>query len=454
MQFKLIYLSNKKMFFVDIHIHPTLKPFTNDSNIFDSTKNNHKRNPLLRFLLNLLTKDIPKESQTNLKSLINGNFRIVVFSLFAIEKEFFNSKITPKFLDKSSLEIITGVPQEKLTEDYWSYINKEMEWLTNQSINNSSIYNFVIAKNYTHIDRVMKKNPKTLMMIPSIEGIQCFLHHDEIYLPNKKDLVLKRIDELTFKPLFITFNHHFWNGFSSHANSVQSYLYDQENFFNGITPDGLEIIDHLINKGILIDIKHFDAQSRIDFYKHIKGKNIPIICSHTGISTYNTLDDMINGNPNKKNKDSYFHEMEINLSGEDIREIVNSGGLIGIQFDKKRLVGSKVKITNSNVVEVVLANILKCVEFGGMETWNYITIGSDFDGIISHLPGLKKSSDFTNFYFNLINFMMNPKDITWKRNRIYSITEINNLIGNRCVKELVDRIFGLNAKEFLKRNFN
>lgn len=440
--------------FIDIHTHPTLKPFTNNGNIFIEHKNNQKSknvfHKLVKSIISLLTKDIPKHSQSHFQSLIQGNFNIIITSFFALEKEFFNTKILPKKLDLPLLSHLTGVPENKVTLDYYNFIYNEMLWLKEQEKNNTQLYNFVIAKNYSHIERIHRKNPKTLCVIPSIEGIQCLLTYDELKNPNK-ELLLSRLDSLPLKPFFITFNHHFWNGLSSNADSVQSFLFTQKNEFKGISPLGLEIIDSLIERGILIDIKHFDGDSRRDFYNHIRGKNIPIICSHTGISTWENLSDI--KDDHKRNKKSFFHELEINICGEDVREIVNSGGLIGIQMDKKRLVGSRVKITEDNVTEVIIANILKCVEFGGIQTWNHISIGSDFDGMITHLPGLLKSEDFPKLYFEILNFLICPKDILFKGDLIYSKEKIDSLIGGRYVKELVDRIFGLNAKEFLKRNF-
>jgi hypothetical protein len=437
--------------FVDIHIHPTIKPFTNDGNVFKEHINTKPKKNIAKWLISILTKTIPKYSQSDFSTLIQGNFRIVIISFFAIEREFFNSKILPKFLDKPIVSHLTGIPEEKFTDDYFQFLMDEMLWLINQQNNNTNLFQFAIAKNYTHIERLLKRNPNILCVIPSIEGIQSLLRYDEIDKPNKIDLIEERLDLLPLKPFFITLNHHFWNGISSHAQSTQKFLFNQESNFKGITDEGFRIIDLLLDKGILIDIKHLDKCSRKQYYDYIKGKNIPIICSHTGISTFNNLSDI--KDDVKKNKISYFHELEINICGEDIREIVNSGGIIGLQLDRKRLVGSRNKITEKNYVEVVVANILKCVEFGGIQTWNHLAIGSDFDGMISHLPNVKKSSDITNLYYDILNFLICPKDIEWSGGIIYSVKDINNLIGDKCVKELVDRVFGLNSKEFLKRNF-
>jgi hypothetical protein len=62
---------------------------------------------------------------------------------------------------------------------------------------------------------------------------------------------------------------------------------------------------------------------------------------------------------------------------------------------------------------------------------------------------------FLILIFNkILNFLICPKDILFKGELLYSKEKINSLIGNKDIKELVDRIFGLNGKEFLKRNFN
>lgn len=475
------------MFFVDIHIHPTLKPFKRNEtrNLFNFE--NYERffkpsnffSKLLSKLFKIITLEIPKYSQSNINSLYAGNFKVAIISLFSLEDEFKKSNILNKKLSLDMFSLTVGIQQKNLLnkfekENYFFQLKKEYEFLLKNQDSNK-IINYKLVKNFKEIQKSIKQKNNEICIINSIEGIQCLSGCEEINNSSSSELLsitkknIQEIKKWEFPPLFITMNHHFWNGFSSHAPSVTKIfgkpIFNQQNKFNGINIEGKEVIKELLSnengKRILIDIKHFDAQSRKDFYQIIKKNkiNAPIICSHTGINTYEKLDDIINGNPFEKNNKSYFHEWEINLCKEDVVEIVDSGGIIGIQFDFKRLCGKgikkKIKNDKIKIIDLIFANILKTIEFGGEKSWNHICIGSDFDGMISKIPFYSKSSDFNDLYNDMNDYFEHLKEIRNPKTNdiIFSENQIENLIGSRDKKEIIERFFGINSMEFLKRNF-
>uniref|UniRef100_UPI0035947C05 membrane dipeptidase n=1 Tax=Pricia sp. TaxID=2268138 RepID=UPI0035947C05 len=134
-------------------------------------------------------------------------------------------------------------------------------------------------------------------------------------------------------------------------------------FGNGLSELGLEVIDKAYSLPVLIDIAHMSLKSRLDFYKYRKDKdyeNIPIIASHVGVTGYSINDWKHNLDTIKcvnhvdqgiktvkmytkpkvagywgsnLKKEFTFNPNTINLMDEDIIEVVNSKGIIGVSLD-------------------------------------------------------------------------------------------------------------------------
>lgn len=167
-------------------------------------------------------------------------------------------------------------------------------------------------------------------------------------------------------PFYISFASHFNNTLCGHAHSLpynSRFIYDQrrnmdkgvlKNATYGIWRELLGLDDHLNrtdSRRILIDIKHMSAASRQDYYKNIirpfnrKPENalskIPLIASQVGYSGIDELETLVKNAQEGKENENYqangFKAWNINLCDEDVIEIHNSGGLIGISLDQKLL---------------------------------------------------------------------------------------------------------------------
>ena len=126
----------------------------------------------------------------------------------------------------------------------------------------------------------------------------------------------------------------------------------------GISIFGKRLITNACLQHVLIDVKHMSLVSRRIFYefrrKHFP--DLPIIASHIGLtgeswSVFTAKRGIIN--PRKKsygykiawlkNKGeldgTYFFPLSINLYDEDVREVLESNGLIGISMDVRILGG-------------------------------------------------------------------------------------------------------------------
>ena len=221
-----------------------------------------------------------------------------------------------------------------------------------------------------------------LALLLSIEGAHAFISTDQIpAVRNKKKLWKNRFRRhypaiadqalaniIDFKKkypglFYVTFGHHFYNLFCGHSKSLPGLLFNQmPRFYDiGISQDGFRLIDALLDRQqvdgqtlprVLIDTKHMSIRSRVEFHEYVKQKNargdkIPIIQSHTAVtgrrSMYALRDEQntefrIKGEAIDPDIDT-FVELHLNLFDDEIVEIIQSDGLIGIMLDEKRILG-------------------------------------------------------------------------------------------------------------------
>lgn len=207
--------------------------------------------------------------------------------------------------------------------------------------------------------------------------------------------------------------------------------------------------------------------------KDLKNENIPIICSHTGICTKKlTIEEMIELSDTTDwdeldDTSNFLHECSINLCAEDIANIFNSNGLIGIQLDEKRIAGKEIiKIiqqkegitvdeVNMQYAKVVLANMLRIVQvLNKKEAWDIISIGSDFDGLINHLNCCQSSAEVPVLEKYMLKVLKGKTDIS-QEGFNYRLTagEIQTLMFGMQPQDILEKVFYSNAVNFLKNSF-
>ncbi len=161
---------------------------------------------------------------------------------------------------------------------------------------------------------------------------------------------------------------------ATHAFGMKLLMND--NFYPsglGLTPQGKEVIDSAYGMTadgrktpVLIDVKHMSLKSRLDFYKYRKekGYTLPILATHMGVTGYtipewinrtNRLSDAHNrpvkiettvrtvameNSTDLAATNYHFNTWSINLMDEDIINILESDGMIGISLDR-RILGIK-----------------------------------------------------------------------------------------------------------------
>jgi microsomal dipeptidase-like Zn-dependent dipeptidase len=527
-------------FNIDIHCHPSTKPFM--SSLDDATKtnpfisfNHNIEDSVMQLLKGILAKkaEVQLSAQSNFDHLFRGGHRVVIASITPMERGFFvaNDSRKPNLLADAfifSQGVFANTIKPKLINALMGFSTASIEFVRNSNgltsyfkdgllpefnylkkfHNKKSAaegYTLKLVNSFSEIEAGMNSGENALYVLLSIEGAHSFKNTVPVTseIRSKQGYVysageLNSIEDgqgvenniiamkkWKFVPLFITVMHHFWNGMGGHARSlnkmVGEMLNQQEGINQGLSATGKLVIRNLLRNDngprVLVDIKHMSIASRREFYQLLdtdplfKNKKIPILCSHTGIaSNIDSLNELqqVNDKKEEDNATNYFHKAQINLCGEDIRRIANSGGLIGIQLDEKRIAGAgfaKEKFrggltTNElrNVCsELIMSNVFMVIRaINTIDAWNICCIGSDYDGLINHLDPFPTSEDVhvlrdeIEFYLDHLHDVTEP--VTGRI--IFTVANMKALMMGLTAKQITEKVFSANVMAFLKKNFN
>jgi len=526
-------------FSIDIHCHPSGKPYMSGRSNPQHTPFETYNNDIQSWLLSRLRKQIEALSnvrlgtQSNFDNLHKGNVRVIIASLTPLEKAFLVANRQPdNFLNENLKALVneTQVPWEdtikskvvnaltgfdtddidfakKAMRNYFhDGLVPEYNYITSFDLlqNDAKEYRVKFVKNFQAIQDALDADENTICILLAIEGA----HVLSSQVPNlailKRDqgsshrndpadfttLIeyvnnIEAMKKWDFVPLFVSLNHHFWNGLGGHAKSLMKLIgtivSQAEGLNEGLKEMGKEVIKLFLKTAngtrILIDVKHMSPQCRKDFYVFIekeywnKGDKFPLVCSHTGVvSKCKTLDELLAQDDDAELHDptNYLHENSINLCAEDVLKIAETNGIIGIQLDEKRVAGNNiieiikkdknagVKVLRRQYIKVLMANLLEIVRIvGNKDGWDILSIGSDYDGLINHLDFYPTTAEMPDLRKDLTDFLNDPEEISQAGfNYSLSLPEIQQLMFGLTPAEIVDKVFAENAMRFLKDNFN
>jgi hypothetical protein len=346
-------------------------------------------------------------------------------------------------------------------------------------------------------------NNTDLLVVFSIEGSHLLTRQNSLTPIFDRNTILQNVQKIKELPtpiFYLTLAHHFDNGICAHARSIPDLPriimpIDQRVNLNrmadgkGISDLGKEIILKLLNlkttgssfvddnlaigNKILIDVKHMSALARKEYYQLINpynsqnpSKKIPIIASHVAYSGKRSLDELIANfdsetNKSLSNPDSYL-EWNINLCDEDIAEIVNTEGLLGLVFEQRVLgVPFKPLLSNSDlnpdlsnptfqskeVFQKQIRAIANAAQVVGKHVfnsdshsiWNTICIGSDFDGGI----------DPVQSYPTVLHYNLFRQDL--KESLLNGFEHCG--INSTNVEVVLDQICFKNCQQFLIKHY-
>ncbi|MEO0732970.1 MAG: membrane dipeptidase, partial [Bacteroidota bacterium] len=341
--------------FFDLHNHPSLKSF------LTATRPGERDDcwTVYRNFLDFLVGNII-DSQASLGQLDRSRTRLTVVALYAIE-----AGLDEVGLIRNWLPIVSHLDRKMVRnlspEQYWKRFLDQVAHLE-ESLDKgpAPAQNFVIASKATDV------LPDRNTLVLSVEGAHVLQAGDP----------LQRLNELKHfrhKIFYLTVCHFVDNPFGTQAFAMKLVNVRKNPVFlprgTGLTELGYRLLtrayDDSNGRRILIDVKHFSISSRRDFYAWKRTQpayaNLPIIASHVGVTghswAYNTRSQYFRrGYPERIDSlgqylvqydkppglkldklRSEFNPVSINLYDEDIQEIIDSGGLIGLMLDQRLL---------------------------------------------------------------------------------------------------------------------
>jgi hypothetical protein len=486
--------------FADIHCHTGLHPFA--FNLAGKKKNNSVWDhdpPLDR----QSKSKYPEYTQSDFCSLARGGVKLIYISIYPIEQGWFDASIIGTGLvTDTAAKIISRVPAKfiNMVQDqkykYFDFFSREYDYLHKEE----GLVRKVDGKNFKYvmigpgddIDVVLSEDG-TIGVIITVEGAQSFI------AGNEKDIVkgsfslvdtlhnIETVKKWRHPPFFVSMSHHFFNGFCGHTRSLPapaSVLLKQAIGLNEPINDwGKKVIDCFLGINefegngprILIDTKHMSVASRLEYYARIRafnaGRNdpekIPVVVSHTAYSKHPTMTAAImppDTFAEKYNASEKFNNWSINLSDDEVFEVFNSNGIIGLNFDERILAGNKVlqdyrnkfsikdlkkrlpeirKFWTQQIIDNLLGIVRVVVNSGNVaahdkvKIWNNLAIGTDFDGMINPEDGFITAGEFPAFR-EMMEELLPVQD------------DIGHLLQGLPIEKAIDKIMFENALDFAR----
>lgn len=488
-------------FNIDVHVHPGLKPYGSSfsyqpqriNNIDPAKDNSIWRKDHPNDLERLVERSIGlvRFTQSDFQSLISGQVSCVCASLYSIERGLVKLKTGTGWLTDTLTNFISGLGKTRINflqsnNDYFSDLVGEYDFY--KQLNGRVIpikglpRKYVLVSSYDQIETILQNhNPandfKLVIVILTIEGMHNLDSNidsttgDEVsFLANAQQL-----KDWEFRPLFVTFAHHFFNKLCGHAESLADKFQDgltrqEVGMDTGFTPLGWKVLEKLLDnqegKRIYIDVKHMSQKSRGEYFNYLTAnhsqalllKQIPVIISHGACNGFKSAGER-SFSPGLEETAQHMYDKDINFYDDEILFLARSGGILGIQLDERRIANKRYKIgsrklfvskfkrqlSNSRMIWNNIQHIAMLLDQHELPAWDCITIGSDYDGLI----------DSVNLFWSAADMPALASCLTIKANEWLSGGTYTFKIGSNQItgEEIVDKIFYSNAMGFFRKYF-
>ncbi|MCS6904561.1 MAG: membrane dipeptidase [Bacteroidia bacterium] len=475
-------------FYVDIHLHPTLKPFLVKELHSPWHANNHV--PLSQRLRRSM-----RVTQSDFSTLLEGGVRVIWHSLHTLERYTLSKLITsPRIMsqflkmDIERLRQIVSCRPIRILQEELSYLKENLKCPDGEA-------EAVIVKNYDELIQTLA-SPNKLAIILTIEGAHnlgfeyvdnTFPHAGQkVNITNtilegaeelSEALIQERVRFMKQNHIFmLTLNHFVFNQLASMPKAIEltgiskRILHnpirslDSLGKYRGLTFLGYSMVERCMENNIIIDLKHCDAVTRHQIYAIAARYQKPVVGSHIACSgrktnfRAHTLLKKTEDTFEDRQKSEIFNPWDLNFHDDDIVAIHKLGGLLGLILDRRVL--SSVKAfelakRTGNWLQLLfnqIEHIYKVLLAAGIppaQAFDSICIGSDYDGFIEPLPNVTHSAEFRykeerdGKTLRLDNGLV---DYFTRNYAIYQDSGLNpETIKNKILRD--------NAMEFLKKHF-
>lgn len=345
--------------FFDFHLHPSLKPQMSLPPGFPSPweiiKIQFAHPSLFTMLLKCGGITEVVDSQASLTQLVAGKVNLVAIALHPPESNMMKDDLIVMVATDEQTQYINIDRVKAISKGniYFEMLNDELKNLTTHLTQNGKQLKLI-----KKISEYNAADTNTVHAILNVEGPHAFYGNREgKTLPAILADFWNNFDSFTAANRIFAMNiaHLQDNDFCNHAFGIQ--IFKVEPFYpngDGISVHGIKLLEKMKAKNILVDIKHTSLSARQDLYHYRIGEsNWPIVCTHAGLTGIRKKDrgnyflwntTLSTGHlkirhfkPSGYLKGTSFNPSSINLYDEDVREIIYSGGLIGLSLDRRIL---------------------------------------------------------------------------------------------------------------------
>jgi microsomal dipeptidase-like Zn-dependent dipeptidase len=339
-------------------------------------------------------------------------------------------------------------------------------------------------------------------------------------------------------------------GFAQGLNKSAQNAFHSPDFHpsteNGLTLLGKKLIKQALThptKPILIDVKHMSLYSRLHYYRyrarlaedHEQVSKLPVISSHTGftfttysqfianqqylpqidtdneglpVTTIAAMERKIGKTDDHVNEDLFGNPWTINLFDEEIEEIYNTNGLIGISLDQ-RVLGTRkmfldgkrkshyepehlareeytrlfengqLPVAESALLEsqhkvvplprerhsmLLALHLVHAVRVGlnagiagpddvdDPSPWDYLCIGSDFDGLINPINSVKNVTQLDRLKGELMRYLPQAdKTLPFYEREKALRYDRNGTVDRAYMESVIDKVLSINGIRLLMR---
>jgi microsomal dipeptidase-like Zn-dependent dipeptidase len=230
----------------------------------------------------------------------------------------------------------------------------------------------VIAHSAGELDQLLSAAGLKPILIHAVEG--------GFHIGKDPGEVQAHVRELADRGVaYITVAHLFFRQVATNAPAlpflpdvIYNRVFPQEGS-EGLTPLGRELVEAMIDEGVLVDLTHMRSQSIRDVFALLDARDpageIPVIATHMAYR---------------------FGGLEYCFDGDTVQRVAARGGLLGLIMCQHYISSGlpDVKETFAGSVDALCRHIDRLHDLTG--SYDHIAIGSDLDGYIKPaLPGLE-----------------------------------------------------------------
>lgn len=505
--------------YFDFHLHPSLKPQMSLPPDFPSPwetiRIRFKHPNLITAILKCSGINEVVDSQACLAQLVRGKVNLIALALHPPETAMMNDGLIQQIAadEQTSYINLARITDIGSGDIYFRMLNEELNNIKKNLSNNGKKLKII-----GNISQYKASDTNTVHAILIIEGPHAFFGarqrrpEAEIFTEFWNNFETFTTANRVFS---INISHLQDNEFCNHAFGIQ--IFKPKPFFpngTGVTQHGFKLLQKMKEKNILLDIKHTSLYARKQLYDYRIGEDQwPLVCTHAGLTGIKREDRgryfihqsnegdhlrVRHYKPAGYLLGTSFNPSSINLYDEDVREVVFSGGMIGLSLDQRILgtpeewmmspdnmgdiyeeevisPGERDFFTNvvrstprdSDIIKTTdiiaedrqdwprfharhfLNQVLHLFKIADQYFFNKATmaklicIGSDFDGMINPVDCCRNVTQLEKFKTLLIdNFKEWEKDFT----------EVTGIKVSSFItpKKLMDNIFYENGVDFLK----